>query len=186
MPLAVPWGRGRNVLGGFDMARTTTPLPAQHLRALVLDDDDAAVRALRRSLEARCCSVVSAGDGLGGLALLIDELLSLDVLVLDLELPGRDARSFADVIRRAGGERDLSIVVLATAPSASIRTELLSLGVDAVVDRSAGPDAAADAVENAVGRRRSGALASAAAAARASPARDPRWTLALPWSPQPA
>jgi CheY-like chemotaxis protein len=171
------------------MARTTSPLPTQHLRALVLDDDAAAIRALQRSLEARWCSVVSARDGTGGLALLLDELLGLDVLVIDMELPGRDARSFAQVIRRAGGERDLSIVVLAAPASAAIRTELLSLGVDAVVDRSAGPDAVADAVENAVGRRRAGALASDATAGRVAPspaARDPRWTLALPWSPQPA
>jgi CheY-like chemotaxis protein len=170
------------------MARTNSSLPAQHLRALVLDDDDAALRALRRSLEARCCSVVSGGDGARGLALLIDELLGLDVLVVDVDLPGRDARSFADMIRRAGGERDLSIVVLATAPTPAVRGELLSLGVDAVVDRSAGPDAAADAVENAVGRRRSGALTSGPAARvpPAAPARDPSWTLALPWWPQPA
>lgn len=169
------------------MARTNSSLAAQHLRAVVLDDDGAVVRVLRQSLEARSCSVASAEDGERGLALLIDELLGLDVLVLDNDLPGRDARAFADVIRRAGGERDLSIVVLATAPSAALRSELLSLGVDAVVDRSAGPEAAADAVENAVGRRR--AVASAPAAARAptpAAAPDPRWTLALPWRPQPA
>jgi CheY-like chemotaxis protein len=171
------------------MECTTSSLPIRHLRALVLDDDDAAVRALRRSLEARCCSVVSADDGARGLALLIDELLGLDVLVLDADLPGRDARSFADMIRRAGGERDLSIVVLAAAPSAALHGELLRLGVDAVVDRGAGPDAAADAVENAVGRRRSAGPASLPAAGRASPpppARDARWTLALPFWPQPA
>lgn len=165
------------------MARTIGSTRARGLRALVLADDDAVVRALRRSLEARRCSVLSAADGAGGLALLLDELLRLDVLVVDLNLPGRGARSLVDVIRRAGGERDLSIVVLATAAGEALRAELHARGVDAVVDRSAGPDAVARAVEVAVARRSGWDVAPLPPA----PAdRDPRWALRLPWSPQPA
>lgn len=172
------------------MTRKTNFLPERHLRALVLDNDATAVRDLRRSLEARQFSVLCRAEGTRGLALLVDELLGLDALVMDMELPGRDARSFADLIRRAGGERDLAIVVLATDPSPALRTELRALGVDAVVDRRAGPEVAADAVEAVVAmRRRTDALApQTAAALAASPPADPDsgWTLVLPWSPQSA
>jgi CheY-like chemotaxis protein len=179
--------RRRNEQGGTAMVRTRNSLPMQHLRALVFDDDARVVHDLRRSLEARSFSVASAGDGTGGLALLIDELLGLDVLVMDMDLPGRDARSLANLIRRAGGERDLAIVVLATAPCAALRGELLALGVDAVLDRSCGPEAAAQAVEDVVANRRrsnaQGSETARAAVAGAPSARDPRWTLSIPWSP---
>ncbi len=137
------------------MDRITNILAEQRLRALVLDDDAAAVHDLRQSLEARRFSVVSAGDGGSGLELLLAELLGLDALVIDLDLPHRDARAFADLVRRAGGERDLAIVVLAREATSACRAELLALEVDAVVERSAGPEAVAAAVHDAVAARRS-------------------------------
>jgi CheY-like chemotaxis protein len=165
------------------MARTTDFLTEQHLRALVLDDDAGAALDVRRSLEARGFLVSSAADGTRGLALLLDELLDLDVLVIDVDLPERGARSFADLIRRAGGERDLAIVALADASCASARPELLARGLDAVVSRSAGAAAAAEAAEAAIARRRH-------AVQPEVPSRwsseDARWTLALPWGLQPA
>jgi CheY-like chemotaxis protein len=172
------------------MDRTTKTQPTPRFRALVLDGDPAAVGDLRRSLEAGCFSVLSAGDGTSGLALLLDELLGLDVLVLDLDLPGRDARSFANLVRRAGGERDLAIVVLASETTPALRGELLALGVDAVVDRSGGAESAAAAVQDAIeARRRSEAIEPEPTPAPVAPAPrapDPRWTLAVRWSLLPA
>src|SRR5574341_455884 len=94
------------VRGGSAMEPAMTTTPARHPRALVLHADPDALRDVRRSLEARRFTVLSAGDGSSGLGLLLDELLDLDVLVIAADLPGRDARSFAHLIRRAGGERD--------------------------------------------------------------------------------
>jgi CheY-like chemotaxis protein len=169
------------------MTCATNFLPEQHLRAIALDDDANAVRDVRRALEGRRFSVLSAADGTAGLALLVDELLGLDVLVLDADLPGRDARSFADLIRRAGGETELAIVVVASDPTGAVRAELLAVGVDAVVDRSAGSEAVADVVEDVVARRRAGEVPPEAFAAQATPpARDPRWTLPMAWSTLPA
>jgi CheY-like chemotaxis protein len=68
------------------------------------------------------------------------------VLVLDLELPGRDGWSFLRLVRSAGGERDVGIVVLAAGASPATRAQLRALGADAVVDRSEGTEAAARAV----------------------------------------
>ena len=108
-------------------------------KALLLDDDPAVLRLLGRTLSARGAEVLAATDGDGGLALLLDRLLDLDVLVVDLDLPGRDAWSWLRLIRDAGGEQDLRVVVLADRPGAAVRGRLLALGADAVADRGDGP-----------------------------------------------
>lgn len=149
------------------MARTLQT-PVKSLRALVLDADAASLRSLTRSLEARCFSVATATDGTTGVAALLDELLSLDVVVVDAALPHRDARGFAHLIRGAGGERDLAIVVVARGAGPELRAELVALGVDAVVDASEGPETVAAAALAAIASR----TASRGAALEAEPATE--------------
>lgn len=127
--------------------------PIRPLRALILDHDPASARPLRRALEAWSFSVIAAADGDAGLELLLEELLALDVLVVATDLPGRDARAFAELIRRDGGERDLSIVVVG-ASSPRLEAELLAAGVDRVIHKTAAPDDAAEAAASAVASRR--------------------------------
>src|SRR5512143_609727 len=122
------------------------PTTARRPRALLPDDDPAVARLLGRALSARGLDVLAAADGARGLDLLLDELLDLDVLVVDLELPGRDAWTLLRLIRCAGGEEDLGVVVLGGALAPGVGARLLALGADAVVDRSAGPEAAARTV----------------------------------------
>jgi len=119
-------------------------------RALVLDVDPT---PLARALGARRVETVTATDGEAGLTRLLDELLSLDVLVMALDLPGRDARQLARLIRKAGNEKDLTLVVVAERPTPALRLELRGLGVDAIVDRADGPPAIASAVLEVVRRR---------------------------------
>lgn len=139
------------------MNPTFDVMPDPRPRALVLHPEVSVRAELGWALGARNMASISAGDGASGLALLLEELLSLDALVVALDLPGRDARAFADLVRRAGGEQELAIVVLASDPSPSLRAELAALGVDEVVDPRLGPDAVADAVAAAVQGRRAGA-----------------------------
>ena len=139
------------------MARTTTPSP-KLLRALVLEADANFLRALTRALEARSCSVLSASDGARGVDLLLEELLSLDVLVVDAALPRRDGRAFAELIRRAGGERELALVVVGRDAGPELRASLVALGVDAVVNRGEGPSAVADTAVAAIVARGARAL----------------------------
>ncbi len=122
-------------------------------RALLLDDDPTVLRLLGTALEARGLDVRAAVDARSGIEALTDELLDLDVLVADAVLPGRDAASLVHLVRRAGGERDLAIVVLAAAPSPALRARLLALGADAVVDRALGHGAAAEVVAGLASRR---------------------------------
>jgi CheY-like chemotaxis protein len=122
-------------------------------RAILLDDDPVVLRLRGTALEARGFDVRAASDGESGLELLLDELLDLDVLVADAELPGRDAASLLYLVRHTGGERDLPVVVLASPAPRALRAQLLALGADAVVDRAAGHEAAAAAIEAAIRAR---------------------------------
>lgn len=123
-------------------------------KALLLDDDPATLRLLGRTLAARGVEVLAALEGAGGLELLLDELLDLDVLVVDLALPGRDAWAMLRLIRGLGGEEDLAVVVMAERPGAGVRARLLALGADEVVDRADGPEVAARAALAAAAARR--------------------------------
>src|SRR5512145_2748113 len=112
---------------------TTSPTTTNRTpKALLLDDDATVLRLLGTTLEARGFAVRAATEGVGGLALLLDELL--------------------DLVGRAGGERDLGVVVLAGPVAPGVREQLLALGADMVVDRRAGPALAAEAV-SALARR---------------------------------
>lgn len=137
------------------MLSSHEPGAERRLRALVLDDDDAALRAVRRSLEDAGFDVLCARDGATGLDLLLGELLQLDVVVADLHLPQRDARALAHLVRRAGGEQDLALVVPALGATPMLRDELVASGVDAVVDRREGPRAVAAAALAAIAARAS-------------------------------
>lgn len=130
------------------------PGAAGEPRALVLDGDAASLAELERAFAARRVTAITSPDGASGLDRLLDELLSLDVLVVELDLPRRDARAFARLVREAGNEQDLALVVLAHGPTAALRDELGALGVDAVLDRRLGPAAVVAAALEAVSARR--------------------------------
>jgi DNA-binding response OmpR family regulator len=150
---------GRASHRGEDTMLTTDP-GLRHqgaLRALVLHGDAAARSQLQRALEARGMVATVAADGAAGVDRLLAELLWLDVLVVDLDLPGRDGRALAALVRQAGNEQELALVVVAARTTQALRLELGGLGVDAVVDRSEGSETVAAAAIAAVRRRRQAA-----------------------------
>jgi DNA-binding response OmpR family regulator len=132
----------------------TTSTTNRTPKALLLDDDTTVLRLVGTALEARGFDVRAATDGEAGLSLLVDELLALDVVLVDADLPGRDARALLHLVRWAGGERELGVVVLAGALDDAAKDDLLALGADAVVDRRAGHAAALEAIEAVTRRER--------------------------------
>jgi CheY-like chemotaxis protein len=127
---------------------------AQHrVRALVFESDDVTRDSIQSALEARGIQVLVAAEGESGVAVLLDELLCLDVLVTRLDLPQRDAWSLLHLVRRAGGERDLAIIVRAPGIAPAVRARLLEEGADAVVDGALCPEVLAEAALRAVATR---------------------------------
>lgn len=124
-----------------------TTANSRRMKALLLDDDVVVLRLLGTALEARGFDVRAATDGESGTALMLDELLDLDVVVTSLSLPARDGRSILRLVRGAGGERDLGLVMLGGGTDEATRAELLALGADAVVEKASGTGAVADLVE---------------------------------------
>jgi DNA-binding response OmpR family regulator len=142
----------------------TTSTANRTPKALLLDDDTTVLRLVGTALEARGFEVRAATDGETGLSLLLDELLALDVVLVDADLPGRDARAFLHLLRWAGGERELGVVVLSGALDDAAKDVLLALGADAVVDRRGGHAAALEAIVAATRRERTPARRLAEAA----------------------
>ena len=96
-------------------------------RILIIEDDDAIVRVLRRSLSLEGFDVESAGDGETGLALALEN--RPDLVILDLMLPGMDGLEVCSRLRT----------------STSGNTPILMLTArDTVPDRIQGLDAGAD------------------------------------------
>lgn len=122
-------------------------------RALVVDGDPIARPLLCAQLSAQGFEVFSASDGAAGLSALIDLLLDLDLLVVALHAPSLDAQRFLQLVRGAGGERDLAIAVVGGAVDEATRGALSAAGADAVLSWDDGAAGMVDAAVRAMLRR---------------------------------
>lgn len=102
---------------------------------LVVDDDHQIREALRRGLQARGYDVLTAGNGETALDVLAGT--SIDVVVLDLGLPGIDGH---EVIRRLRSFSDVPVVVLSVRESQSEKVTALDAGADDYVVKPFGMD----------------------------------------------
>lgn len=117
-------------------------------RVLVIDDDALVRRMLTHAFASRGCESLMAEDGYSGFHRLVDELLSLDLIVTDVVMPGFDGVELVHKIRHLGGERDVAVVAMSSFLDDALRARLEAAGADAVVDKRIGPDdVAALAVE---------------------------------------
>jgi uncharacterized protein (TIGR02266 family) len=129
-------------------------ISARARRALVVDDDDLARRIMAEALAERGFEVITATDGSDGLRVLSEELLELDLLVTDVFMPGMDGEAFVQMIRRAGGESDLAIVVVTGQMQPGLETRLEAAGADAVLDKALGQELVAQAADAVLERKR--------------------------------
>jgi two-component system, OmpR family, KDP operon response regulator KdpE len=106
------------------------------LRILVVDDEPAIRRYLKTSLSAQSYSVIEAEDGSGALATIKRE--PVDVLVLDLGLPGMDGFEVIHTLREAGSV--LPIIVLSVRADEEGKVRALDLGADDYVTKPFGID----------------------------------------------
>lgn len=68
------------------------PVQAAPVTVLVVDDEPHVVAALRRSLRSRGWSVLTAGEGLGGLSVLREH--PVDAIISDMRMPGMNGAQF--------------------------------------------------------------------------------------------
>lgn len=124
-----------DAVGEAQLADAVARLVTRRRRALVVDDDLLARRMLGDVLASRGFEVIAAGDGAAGLRVLSEELLDLDLLVTDLRMPYLDGERLLRLIREAGGERDLAILVVTGGVDGGLERRLLEAGADAVVEK---------------------------------------------------
>jgi CheY-like chemotaxis protein len=129
-------------------------ISARARRALVVDDDALVRRMLAEALTDRGFEVMTAADGNDGLRMVAEELLALDLLVTDVFMPGMDGEAFVKLIRRAGGESDLAIVVVTGKMGDGLERRLELAGADAVLDKALGHELVAQAADAVLERKR--------------------------------
>ncbi|HYQ81640.1 MAG TPA: response regulator [Anaeromyxobacteraceae bacterium] len=140
--------------GKEKLAAVIARISARPRRALVVDDDGLVRRMLGDALESRGFEVLTAKDGEEGLRVVAEELLTLDLLVTDVRMPGMGGEAFVRAIRQQGGEEDLAIVAAAAGVDGKLELKLMRAGADAVVDKSLGPELVAQAADAALERKR--------------------------------
>jgi two-component system OmpR family response regulator len=105
---------------------TTIPAtPAPDPRVLVIEDDDAARRALALGLHEAGCEVLEAADGLAGLAAATQ--LGPDIVLLDLRLPKLDGQH---VLQRLRQVTAVPVIVVSAKRTEEDRIAALDLGAD--------------------------------------------------------
>ena len=84
-------------------------------KVLVIDDEPIWRSALARVLKELGCEVHLASDGLEGMRKLTDLLLRLDLVIVDLHLPGLSGNQVIDTVREAGREGGLKLMLFSGA-----------------------------------------------------------------------
>lgn len=116
-------------------------------RALVVEGGARARRETCLALEGRGIQAITAPDGLIGLHVLVDELLTLDLVVVALDAPERDGWAILRTIRELGNEQDLRVLVTGDDVDPLAVARLHAAGADAVVDRAGGAETIAERAE---------------------------------------
>jgi two-component system, OmpR family, KDP operon response regulator KdpE len=104
-------------------------------RVLVVDDDPQILRAVRTSLQARGYEVLTAGNGETAVDLLAKGDVGVDLVVLDLGLPGMDGQ---EVIQRIRGWSEVPIIVLTVRQTQEDKVSALDYGADDYVTKPFG------------------------------------------------
>ncbi|HMN98064.1 MAG TPA: HAMP domain-containing protein [Miltoncostaeaceae bacterium] len=123
--LAGPAGSGEEVLSGR--------------RALIVDDDVRNVFALASALESRGMEVVFAENGADGIALLTRER-GIDIVLLDLMMPGMDGYEATRAIRRMPEVGGLPIIVVTAKAMPGDRERAISCGASDYITKPVDTD----------------------------------------------
>lgn len=140
--------------GSETLSAVIARISARPKRALVVDDDLVVRKMMTKALQERGYEVLTANDGTTGIEIVTEELLSLDLLVTDVNMPNMDGEAFVRTIRQAGGENELAIVVITANLEPGMGPRLQKVGADVVLQKTLGPKVIAQAADEALERKR--------------------------------
>lgn len=100
---------------------------------MVVDDEQAILRMLSRTLEPEGYGVILADNGSSALALL--EECRLDLVILDIMMPGLDGFQVLDLIRQRS---NIPVIMLTARGEVTTLRDALSLGADDYVRKPFG------------------------------------------------
>ncbi|MEW5848805.1 MAG: response regulator [Myxococcota bacterium] len=115
------------------LAAELTRIQCRPRRVLVVDDSADWRRILQLQFKKDGVETVTADDGQAALDLLTEELLGLDMVVLDLDMPVMNGLELLRRVRRAGGETELPIVIVTANEDPVVPTLLVQNGADGVI-----------------------------------------------------
>jgi CheY-like chemotaxis protein len=104
-------------------------------RVLVVEDEPSWRQLLERQLRKLGLDVLLASNGREGLVLLMDELLNVDLVILDSNMPEMDGAELVSLVRVTGGETELPMVVVTADEDPVTAPRLMDVGADAVLSK---------------------------------------------------
>jgi chemosensory pili system protein ChpA (sensor histidine kinase/response regulator) len=104
------------------------PKPSTQLAALVVDDSITMRRVTQRLLERRGAKVYTARDGLDAITVLQEH--TVDVILLDIEMPRMDGYQFAKHVRNDSKLKSLPIIMITSRSGEKHRAKAIEIGVN--------------------------------------------------------
>ncbi|MFH1807533.1 MAG: response regulator [Pseudomonadota bacterium] len=125
----------------------TEAVPARVTTVLLIDDDRLVLKAMRRVLERQGCRVLTALDGLQGLAQVRSE--SPDLVLLDLQMPAMSGPEFLRELRRTRPE--MPVIIVTGYPDSKLMQQAIPYGPLMLLEKPASPSQLEGAVRMALG-----------------------------------
>ncbi|HXS79634.1 MAG TPA: Hpt domain-containing protein [Gammaproteobacteria bacterium] len=126
------------------------PSSATQLTALVVDDSITMRRVTQRLLERRGAKVHTARDGLDAITVLQEH--SVDVILLDIEMPRMDGYQFATHVRNDPKLKALPIIMITSRSGEKHRAKAIEIGVNDYLSKPYQESQLVAAIEALVGR----------------------------------
>jgi len=104
------------------------PKPSTQLAALVVDDSITMRRVTQRLLERRGAKVFTARDGLDAITVLQEH--TVDIILLDIEMPRMDGYQFATHVRNDAKLKHLPIIMITSRSGEKHRAKAIEIGVN--------------------------------------------------------
>jgi DNA-binding NtrC family response regulator len=119
-------------------------------RVLIVDDDEVVRWSYLRSLQSVSCNVAAASDGEEALQTM--EQNPVDVVLLDMRMPGQDGLSVLRAIKQKWPESE--VVIITGYPTVASAKEAVRLGAYDYVAKPVGPQEVINVTDAAITRKK--------------------------------